>query len=557
MLLVATSWGIIGVSAFLWGAAVLSALQRIEPFEQTQSGVTLRFMLGLCALTVYAEFFSLFYKVGRFALAGVLMGDIIFLFLQRKTFAQMLENLKKKCGAPWMFLASAVAFVFVLPSASSYIENYDTLLYHAQAIRWIEEYGVVKGIGNLHSRLAFNSAFFPLQALFSFKDIAGQSLHSMNGFVAWVMLAYAVCSMKFWRERRFFPSDFVRLVTLHYLDVVHYDFSSPGTDLFAQLLSLFILAEFLSCAERQEKNPAPASVLCILGVFVVTLKLSCALIVLLTILPAVLLIREKKWKGIAAYLMAGIVILLPFFVRNVIISGYLIYPMEKIDLFHVAWKMPPDVCAYERLRSKAATEGIFGIEALDAPFSVWFPYWQAKQDPYILRLLCADTAACLATLAAGAITWIRKKEAGYLVTAFTVSASLLYWFMAAPDVRYGRPFVMLPAYFAVGWLLSRLKMKQIATVSLAGMVFLCSTPIRGLYASARAAERFWIRCADYGLTEVVKVPFGDFSLYIPDGEIGYDTAGYYAFPAAISAEVLDNVEPLGSQIKDGFRVRTD
>ena len=63
MLLVATSWGIIGVSAFLWGAAVLSALQRIEPFEQTQSGVTLRFMLGLCALTVYAEFFSLFYNI--------------------------------------------------------------------------------------------------------------------------------------------------------------------------------------------------------------------------------------------------------------------------------------------------------------------------------------------------------------------------------------------------------------------------------------------------------------------------------------------------------------
>ena len=41
----------------------------------------------------------------------------------------------------------------------------DTGLYHAQAIRWIEEYGVVCGLGNLHSRFAYNSAAFALCAL--------------------------------------------------------------------------------------------------------------------------------------------------------------------------------------------------------------------------------------------------------------------------------------------------------------------------------------------------------------------------------------------------------
>ena len=64
----------------------------------------------------------------------------------------------------------------------------DTGLYHAQAIRWIEEYGVVPGLGNLHSRFAYNSAAFPLCAVYSMRWLGGslfpEGIHAVQGFLA-------------------------------------------------------------------------------------------------------------------------------------------------------------------------------------------------------------------------------------------------------------------------------------------------------------------------------------------------------------------------------------
>ena len=35
------------------------------------------------------------------------------------------------------------------------VGHLDTPLYHAQSIRWIEDYGAVKGLGNIHNRFAY------------------------------------------------------------------------------------------------------------------------------------------------------------------------------------------------------------------------------------------------------------------------------------------------------------------------------------------------------------------------------------------------------------------
>ena len=54
----------------------------------------------------------------------------------------------------------------------------DTELYHGQAVRWMEEYSAVKGLGNIFRRSAYNSSFLCLQALFSFKFVFGQSIRN-------------------------------------------------------------------------------------------------------------------------------------------------------------------------------------------------------------------------------------------------------------------------------------------------------------------------------------------------------------------------------------------
>ena len=45
--------------------------------------------------------------------------------------------------------------------------NLDSGLYHFQSIKWISEYPVVQGLGNLHKRLGYNQSYFSNAALFN------------------------------------------------------------------------------------------------------------------------------------------------------------------------------------------------------------------------------------------------------------------------------------------------------------------------------------------------------------------------------------------------------
>jgi len=62
------------------------------------------------------------------------------------------------------FLALTISCLFSYSTWQNFA--YDTDLYHAQTVRWINEYGTVKGLGNLHSRLGFNSLWLALASLF-------------------------------------------------------------------------------------------------------------------------------------------------------------------------------------------------------------------------------------------------------------------------------------------------------------------------------------------------------------------------------------------------------
>lgn len=51
----------------------------------------------------------------------------------------------------------------------------DTNIYHAAAIRIYEEYGLVKGIGNLQLHYAYNSSCLAFASIFSMKWLLGSS----------------------------------------------------------------------------------------------------------------------------------------------------------------------------------------------------------------------------------------------------------------------------------------------------------------------------------------------------------------------------------------------
>ena len=546
MLFVFCSWILIGFSAILWGIPLTDFFLK----EQKGTSLTLTVVCGLCVLTVYAEFFSLFYKVGVTARILLFLADIGILIIKRKSICFSFRSFFRNV-TPWVFFWCMASCVMILPLASSYIRNSDTYLYHAQCIRWIEEYGVVKGIGNLHSRIAFDSSFLCLQALFGFEELFGQPMHSVNGFVAWIMLTYSGTSLKVWTRRKILVSDALRLAMFVYLSEVCNDFSSPGTDLFAHCLTLFIFIQWISCLEEKTDILNLQILLSILSVYAFTLKLSAALMVLFAAVPASRMIKERQWKKIICALTAGGLIVLPFCLRNIMISGYLLYPMEQLDLFSVDWKMPGWTCWYERMRTKAWAEGIFGKEDLSEPLSVWFPYWMKQQSVDTLLLVGSDAVVCLCGIVYSLMQGIKRQKWNSFAICVIMALNFFYWFMTAPHIRFGRAIVLIPSFVFFGWIIQKIRFERIQQLSYVVMCLLLLYPLTVLLKNMRAEERHFIDCVDYEEIEMIEYKKGNVILLIP---LNNEINGYYEFPVAINEETASKIELRGNSLDAGFRI---
>ena len=559
MLYTLLSWLVIGISAFLWGFGILFILGKINHYHSKTLDLVI--MIGLCGLTVYAQFFSLFYKVGRVAVAGVLFLDVIWLFLIYKELINWIKEIEKPL-LPLQLMVVVGIGILVLISTSGEVRAYDTYLYHAQSIRWLEEYGVVPGLGNLHSRLAYNSSSLCLQALFSFSFLAGQSMHSVNGFVIWILLSYAVCSMKFMRNKKIYASDFTRLALLGYYADKVYEASSPGTDLFAIGLIGYIVCKWVTLLEEDEEKVAPYAYLCILEVYAVSLKVSAAMIVFLVIMPAYRLIKGKKWGEIILYLSLGVLTIAPFLIRNVILSGYLLFPYPDLDLFSFDWKIPVSNATYEQTLIKAWAQGYRGQYKADAPFTEWFPLWRDScllTDPLLVIEFIADIVAIPLAMIVGVLKGFRKKNWNFFHITCCLTAGILFWFFNSPTRRFGETYLLLLPLYLAGSILENFKFKTVAAITTtAAFVAIGGFSIKYWVSGAvnsvnSASQSYLVNCAKYKEYGCQLANIGELDVYYPVP--GTDLTGYYFFPATPYVSVLDVIELRGESFAEGFRPR--
>ena len=143
--------------------------------------------LGLVATNTLVAYISLFYRIDYYVLLFLILGCTSLLLLFKKDLISILLSLSKTT-----FNYKLIIFFLILAliRASGAPDNYDTSLYHLQAIKWIEEYPVVPGLANLHSRFGFNSNVFLLYALTSFKNLFRQEIFSLNLIIFFVISSY-------------------------------------------------------------------------------------------------------------------------------------------------------------------------------------------------------------------------------------------------------------------------------------------------------------------------------------------------------------------------------
>lgn len=556
MLLTVLSWIYISVICILIGTGVLSL------FRNRSFSLTYRLVTGIVAVTVYTEFFSIFAKTGAGAHLLLLSAALASGYLNRRELTRLWQTYRPViCSWEGFFYVCFVLLTAFFTSRGEF--HTDTNIYHAAAIRIYEEYGLIKGIGNLQLHYAYNSAYLAFAAIFSFSWLPGRSLHTTTGFLEVAMCLYAFHGLKYFRKHENHVTDMMRVGILFYTLVNITRSMSPATDYAVMFLALFVLTAWCENLFEGTSDIILYSILSVAAVFTATLKFSAGLLALLALYPAVCLIRDRRWKEIAAYIFCGCVILCPFLIRNYFISGWLLYPFNGIDIFSPEWKIPEEYLVHDANQIKVWGRCLYDVAKADLPVGEWLPIWWENQFRYEKMFLGAVAlgAALQLIIFIDKIVRRRKIRPELIVLHLAVWGNLGVWFFVAPFIRYGLAFLFAVIMIAAGEYL-REEHRGFYGIVTGSMIFCITVSVSpywdqyitdaGVFVKQTLREPYYIVQKDYEQGNMESREINGNIIYFSGGK---EINSYHVFPGTCYEFMLDRSTLIGDRIEDGFKAK--
>jgi hypothetical protein len=354
-----------------------------------------------------------------------------------------------------IYIASSMAY-------SGWTGAYDTDLYHAQTIRWYNEYGTPPGLGNLHARLAFNTSWLSLAALFDNGIWDGRSawlMPALNVLGGFLYFLHELFSARHNGVRGYAACILVWLLSLAGLllflkePMLYYDNPAHVLNAIVVLEAYYILLGYTKNLSRKKIQETSNLLTLSASAFMIK-PIGAVSLVFSGLLALFLLIRDTKksvfsWIRICVPALCAIAI---WVTKNIALSGYIMYPLPIFALpldwampFEAVWGNYIDVAAWARMPGPGYRQ------SLENGFWFWF-------KPWLIGHLISRYAIVMAAMAVfpffiSAALWFFafkkgnvKKTLWFLVWSLCAVA---YWFITAPDIRFGTGFfwVCLAAAF--------------------------------------------------------------------------------------------------------------
>ena len=320
----------------------------------------------------------------------------------------------------------------------------DTESYHIQCIKWIQEWGTVPGLANLHERYGFNSGWFAFAALFTPQHTVYNYYTLANGvFSVWISVYLLQAAFPGRQEAGRAGSlplaCFAVLITaLFCWPMIRGNAATANYDFITTGLVIVGLVELIRLTQtgRYWKSLLPEGV--VWPFFLFTVRIINFPLLLFSLPALVYLIRGKSYRLLIPCLLLAAGLVLPFLLRNVLLSGFLFFPAYQIDLFSVDWKADPaltkELVHYIKYFNRINNIFLPIRKTAQLRFADWFPLW--------FRYLSFADKLVLAGGLAGYGRWVmRQKGWGRPVPALQFFAGVMLlqlfsWFLVAPDPRF-------------------------------------------------------------------------------------------------------------------------
>ncbi len=430
---------------FLTGFTSLSIMQRLGFNISPNVSFIYIFFTGFIIISLLSSYLSIIipvnYKLALSLFGLCVMGLIVF----RKKLSSYLLNFKKLSVLDLFIMISVLLIVVAISSLP--ITHFDTALYATQAIKWINQYPVITGLGNLHTRFAFNSMFFPISSTFLVDGLIETKevlMYSLNTITFYIFLMWQYFNLKIQIKQKNL-SGIVLISILIFLGLSFLTIgwlNSPSADVITAILILYV---FQLLTTHQLKNETQLIFITSIVFLCITFKLSASLLALVILL---FLRKKTLQRDIITIVSLGIIIFLPFFIRNYYLSGYLIYPFVGIDIFDIDWKISAGVVSNEAswIESWAKIPRKTPNEVLSLSLTEWIPIWFHAKTTLVKQIIITSFSLPLIAV----ILLIQRNKNEFVITMILIM-NLLFWMINAPDPRfsYGILFFSTAYFFYV------------------------------------------------------------------------------------------------------------
>jgi hypothetical protein len=400
----------------------------------------LTFFIGMLACNTVTSVFSIFYKaqVAFYFLTAVALIHII----SNKLFKSHFKALIRK-----VFLSLnnfyGILLFFALLSGIKYPYHPDSWLYHIQSIKWLEEFPFIPGLGNLHERFAFNPGFFSLCASFTLRNVVGQPVYLINLVTYCSIIVYLLNKINQSNVtlERCFQYGFLILGLTVYSGQ---NISSPSHD----LSSLFYFVPVVLILVRRFSNPNDYEIAFIFSIAAIINKIIFFPVAFLIVLSYVINFRKLKVPGIPGVyfkiIIFSLLILLPWLYSSYILSGYLFFPLYKINIFNPDWKIPIEVVkSYQVLIKEFAARNGQDVapEFYTYSYFQWFIFW-LKTMSKTGKLYTFFIVISIGLIFILSLFRLVKFKLDWQTFGIAL-VGLIFVMFFGPDIRYLFPYLLL------------------------------------------------------------------------------------------------------------------
>jgi hypothetical protein len=439
--LVVTAAALLGWGNLTW---------RFLSIEQLQRPSVLTVWLGFCIVVALIEVIHLFVPIDwRVTVAVAAIGAVGFNLRTSLTFISIKRY-------PLFYIASVLVILIWCLLAMQPPAMFDSGLYHFGSIRWLNEYPIVPGLGNLHWRLALNQSYFGFLALLNVAPYWGHG-YAAGGLFLLILTAVTILEVAL-KQSRLWRWIFGALLS-SYLCLLSGQIANPMPDTAIALLQVAIFV-FLYCTlttQTQAVGPPNVSLqhcqiaLVFLCLTIVTIKLSSvgfAAASFLLLIAGALGSPSRQLSYPLVLKVCGLVgiFTLVHIGRSYLLSGAPFFPSPFLGIWSLTWAVPFGIASNESqlIYAWAKQPGISLVSDVPVGFG-WVGAWLLALPQTFKYLFVTSSVLLLLSLSLCRVPKDGRLNKAWLL-GIPIASAVVFWFFTAPDPRFLGAIVVL--YFA-------------------------------------------------------------------------------------------------------------